>query len=457
MRSYLESLGFSQTTDSYVEGTLADMVFYNPVIAPGTQFIIEIKADELTLKSKIMAREFVATFRKWQSQTPDERFTFWLFIQGLKRPKTWESLFSEVNDIEEVRNWCDWYNEKCRNEDEAEIKTQDIKAIAKFFATSRVTVANHIELELAVAEKGKTSISEISRYAQKLLNVVERRKSPIKTKSKLIMNILPIKVPEKYFTCKSNAGSKREIYDCLEGKIVPPFLFNYVSKTITSFSKYDENNPLTEFCTGSINDLKTKNLQIENPTLAAQLIHIHLRRIIWNKGIWYDSAARIFYSPIFDETKNVRLETNYTGNKLWVTKRYVYQKDTEYAKKGDTNFYTHRGFELNTPTYWGESHIEINPRRYYTLNGKNPIEGKIRSKIDARFRKTHWNRSKIRLRLMKFWKYFLFESKEWAISPEQWFEKFVFGEFLTEMVRWSPRVVGRDQTLLWDYQVISDG
>lgn len=59
----MESLGFSQTTDSFVEGTLADMVFYNPVVAPGKRFIIETKADELTLKSGILARELVTHFR----------------------------------------------------------------------------------------------------------------------------------------------------------------------------------------------------------------------------------------------------------------------------------------------------------------------------------------------------------------------------------------------------------
>ena len=452
----MESLGFSQTTDSFVEGTLADMVFYNPVVAPGKRFVIETKADELTLKSGILARELVTHFRTWQSQEPEDRFGFWLFIQGLKRSKEWESMFSEINDIDAISVWSEWYNEKYRKDDEPELEGKDIQDIAKFFASSKVTVATSLELELAVIEKKETSISHISRYAEKLLGIVGRRKSPIRNRSKLIMNILPIKVPDNYYTCQSTADNKPEIYEALEGITAPPFLFSK-EKIMATFSKFDENNPLTEFSKSSADVLNTKDMQIQNPTLASQIIHIHLRRIIWNRGIWYDRDARVFYYPMLDEKQDVRRERSYTGNLIWVTKKYVHQEDTTYARKGETNFYRHRAFTLRTPTYWDESYIEINPKRYYTKNGKNPMDGEIRSKIDARFRRPEWDRSKNRLRLMKFWKYVIFDSTKWAIPSEPWVEDFEFGAFLTESVRWSPQVVGRDQTILWDYQVMPDG
>lgn len=365
-------------------------------------------------------------------------------------------MFSEINDIDAISVWCEWYNEKCRKGDEPGLEGKDIQDIAKFFISSKVTVATSLELELAVIEKRETSISHISRYAEKLLGIVGRRKSPIRRRSKLIMNILPIKVPENYYTCQSTAEDKPEIYEALEGITVPPFLFSK-EKIMATFSNFDENNPLTEFSKNSAEVLNTKDMQIQNPTLASQLILIHLRRIIWNRGIWYDRDARVFYYPMLDETQDVRRERNYTGNLIWVTKKYVHQEDTPYARKGETNFYRHRALTLRTPTYWGESYIEINPRRYYTKNGKNTMDGEIRSKIDARFRRPEWDRSKNRLRLMKFWKFVIFDSTKWAIQPEPWVEDFEFGEFLTESVRWSPQVVGRDQTILWDYQVMPDG
>jgi len=130
----------------------------------------------------------------------------------------------------------------------------------------------------------------------------------------------------------------------------------------------------------------------------------------------------------------------------------VHRKDTKYAKKGDINFFFHRAVELRTPTYWGDSYIELTPRRYYTLDGKNPITGDIRGKIDAKFRNPYYDRSRRRIGLMRLWKFLLFESRDFCISPESWFDDFEFGEFLTSQVSWSPKVIGRDQTRLWDFR-----
>lgn len=107
--------------------------------------------------------------------------------------------------------------------------------------------------------------------------------------------------------------------------------------------------------------------------------------------------------------------------------------------------------ELRTPTYWGISYIELIPKRYYTLDGETPIDGDIRAKIDAKFRKPAYDRSRNRIGLIKFWKFVLFESKNYVISSEKWFDTFKFGDFVTERVNWSPKVIGRDQTRLWDF------
>ncbi|MFA5254127.1 MAG: hypothetical protein WC367_05595, partial [Methanoregula sp.] len=52
IRNYLESQGYTQTTDSYVEGHLADMVFYNSEVAPGREFWIESKATDVSISEK---------------------------------------------------------------------------------------------------------------------------------------------------------------------------------------------------------------------------------------------------------------------------------------------------------------------------------------------------------------------------------------------------------------------
>jgi len=450
VRKYLESLGFAQTTDSMTEGTFEDMVFYNSTIAPGKKFVIEAKAENVTLKSKKLAKELVKYFRLWERDRPEDRFIFWLFMQGVKRPSKWKSMFY-INDIDFISDWCKWYNNKCLKKDEIKLTESDISKIAVFFTDAKVTVANAIMLELAVLDKRKTSISHIERYGKKLLQLIEKRERPISKISKLIMNILPITLPHVYYVCKSTAKTKQEIYDYYENTNIPPFLFHPIKKEIATFSPLNEDNPLIKFCNNAIKIKDTKELQINNPTLASQLVHIHLRRIIWNKGIYQDGRARIFYYPMLDITQNERKEKNYTGYEILVVKKYSHQKDTYYATKGDINFFQHKAFELRTPTYWKESFIEIVPRRYYTLNGVDPTEGEIRARIDAGFRNPAWNRSINRLRAIRFWKYRLFDSDKWVINPEPWFKMFEFGDLCTESVKWSPEVVGRDQTRLWDF------
>lgn len=451
VRAYLESFGYSQTTDSIVEGTFEDMVFHNPVIAPGKKFVIEAKAENLPLKSKVLARELAKYFRLWRSREPKDRFKFMLFAQAVKKPNEWEFLFSEVDNILPVRKWCRWYNEKCLKVNESSLEREDIAEFARFFAESEAIVGNNVQLELAVSEKEKLSTLSITRMAKNLLNIVNKRRAPIMKKSSLMMNILPISVPDCYFVCGCTASSKREIYDSLRGTLIPPFIWRK-DRSMMSFAEFDQDNPLLEFAEGSVVARKTKELQVANPPLSSNLVNIHLRRIIWNRGVYRDKE--IFYFPMLDKRKSKRLELDQNGKRRWVVKRLVATKDTKYAKKGETNFYFHRALELGTPTYWGTSYIELTPRRYYTLDGETPIEGEVRATIDRKFRNPYYDRSQSRMGLMKFWKFRLFESENYRFSPEKWFDKFQFGKFVTTRVDWSPMVIGRQQTRLWDFEEI---
>lgn len=450
VRAYLESFGFSQTTDSIVEGTFEDMVFYNPTIAPERRFVVEAKAEILSLKSKRFAKELVKYFRLWQIQEYRRRFKFLLFAQGVKRPNLWESTFSETNNISKVKDWCNWYNDKCLETSEHSIETTDIVDMAKFFSESTVKVGDKLALELAISEKESTSALSISRMARNLLKIVNKRRAPIMKKSSLMMGIIPISVPDCYCVCGSSADSKEEIYNGLKDELIPPFIWRK-NRSMMSFTRFDQDNPLYRYVKGSVTLMETKTLQMENPPLSSNLVNIHLRRMIWNKGVYRDAKAEIFYFPMLDKSKDKRLELGPKRRKRWIVKKITHRKDTKFAKKGDVNFFFHRGVELRTPTYWGISYIELIPKRYYTLDGETPIDGDIRAKIDAKFRKPAYDRSRNRIGLIKFWKFVLFESKNYVIPSEKWFDTFKFGDFVTERVNWSPKVIGRDQTRLWDF------
>lgn len=444
VRLYLESMGYSQTTDSRVQGTFEDMVYVNPHTDLGKKFLVEAKAEELSLKKRKFAEELVKYFRTSKS---DNDLKFKLFVQGVKKPDDW-NLFFSPNNFQLVSEWCQWYNGKVSNENRI-FDDREISEFAHFLAHSEVTIGSSVDLEQAALETQTISNLSIPRMAQNLLRLVNRRKLPFCSKSTIIMNIIPVKVPPNYFSFYTNVRTINEIY--AKKLEEPPFIFQRGARNeILTFAKVDEKNPLRQFAKSEIRPLRTKDFQEQNPTLASSLIQTHLRRIFWKRGLYRDKFANILYYPMIEKNPE-RLEmTDKKGRKRWVVKKIIRTKDTPYHKKGEINFFFHRGVEFRTPTYWGNSFVEIIPRRYYTLDGETVIDGKIRDRIDRKFRNPNWDRSGTRLGLMRFWKYRLFES-EYIKPLEKWFNDFSFGNYVSKEVNWVPQVIGRDQTSIWEY------
>lgn len=451
VRKYLESLGFSQTTDSFTEGTFADMTFYNPVIAQGKRFLIETKAEKLSLNDFEFANELVKYFRLWQRDDSSERFKFYLFVQAVRPPEKWEAIFSENNDIHAVRQWCEWYNANSIKKDKQGLTDQEIESIGKFFAESEVKVANSQRLETAIGEKEEKSSLAITKMAQKLLSVVGKRTTPTMKKSTIIMNILPVQLPKNYYVSQPSTRNKKDIFEALKGQELPPFVLKSGGPTMLSFIEFNQNNPLTKFAIGSQSTQQTVKLQQEDPALCSELVNVFLRKIVWNRGIYRDMDSDISYFPMLEKTNKVRMIMGPNGRKQWVVKKYAHLEDTKYAKKGETNFFFHRGLKLNTPVYWGNSYIEITPVKYYTYDGSTTIDGEIRKKLDTKFRNPQYDRSNTKIRQMRFWRFVLFEPEKNNIKPEAFFRLFQFGDFVTQKVDWSPNVIEKAQTRLWDF------
>lgn len=447
VRNYLEAEGYSQTTDSFIEGSFQDMIFYNPTISKGKKFVVESKAEELSIKSKNLAIELMKYYSIWRELADDNKFDLFLFIQSVKNPSEWESLFSEGSNYDEVNNWLTWYDQKYGSD---KLMSNEIENIMRFFKTTTVKVGNTIDLELAVLKKQDYSSLAINRIATKLLGLVYKRRNPIPQKSNIIFNILPVEIPPCYYEAKSSELNKNVIYNELRDKIVPPFILRR-DGTIFSFSILNDNHPLSKYIVDGYRKVEFPKLQIANPSLSANLIYDHIRRIVWKKGIYRVPNTNIFYYPMLDTNDNKLEKINFNGNKRWVVKKFMHQEDTNYVKKGDINFFFHRAIELSSQNYWGKPYIELNPKRYYTLDGKTETEGEIRARIDSKFRNQLYDRSETRLDLLKFWKYRLFDSKEYTQTKEEWFDDFKFGDFIVNKVPWSPIVIGKDQTRLWDF------
>lgn len=450
VRKYLESLGFSQTTESGVEGTFEDMTFYNPTIEPGKRFLIEAKAEELSLTDFKLATELIKYFRLWLKAS-DGGFKFWLFAQAVKKPEQWEAIFSENNDVAAVNKWCEWYNASAVKKNKQVLSNQEMERITRFFSECNLTVANSQRLEMAICEKEDKATQSMSRLAKELLAIVSKNTMPVMKKSTVVLNVCPIELPLNYYICQATTGNKNEIFEALRDKEIPPFILKSKSRLMYSFIQFDGTNPLSQFAIGQQKVEITNRLREENPGLCSEIVNVFLGRMIWNRGMLRDKSRDIWYFPMLEKNRKVRQVKGPNGKKQWVVKRYVHLKDTKYGQKGETSFFFHKGLKLRTQIYFGKSYIEILPKKYYTRDGSTPISGEERKRLDLHFRKPQFNRAKTQISLMRFWRFLLFEPEKNNIKPESWLPLFKFGDFVTVKANWSPSAIERTQTRLWDF------
>ena len=451
VRKYLEALGYSQTTDSFVEGTFDDMAFYNPTIEPGRRFLVEAKAAEVSVAEPGFADELVKYFRDATSGG----FKFKLFVTAVKKPEKWRALFSETGDEEAIESWCKWYNASAPERGKAALSDQEVEGFKKFLFESEVNVVGLDWLEAAACEKENTSAQSVSRKAKAYLKLVSERTSPLMKKSTVIVNLLPVQLPPKYYVCESTTGYKPEIFEALKDKEIPPFVLKR-GRQMYSFLEFNEPNPLASFVKGQQTVHDTSDLQRENPALCTEIVNVFLGRIAWNRGMLHDKDSDIWYFPIdktkIDMTKKRRTIKGPSSRAQWVVKRYDYQKDSQFGKKGDPNFFFHRGLKIDPSTYFGSTYIEVSPKKYYTMDGSTPIDGEERKRLDLNFRNPKWDRANTRIRLMRFWRFVLLEPGKNKVKPEPWLGMFKFGDFVNQKVDWSPDVVPRYQKRLWDFK-----
>jgi len=140
VRTYLESLGYSQTTDSFHEGHFPDMIFVNSSIDPGRPFWIETKNTKVSLSQKKFCKELLNYLYEWVERPPKKRFKLMIFVQEIIKKSSWDSLFRNPIDEEFLFNWLE-KNKSLISKNKSEIIEKKSKdEIIDFFKETEVFV-----------------------------------------------------------------------------------------------------------------------------------------------------------------------------------------------------------------------------------------------------------------------------------------------------------------------------
>ena len=448
IRKYLDTMGYTQLTDSFVEGHMPDMIFINPNTSIKQELYVESKATTISLTNENFAIEILKYLITWSKQNKETRFKLFVFTKKIDKKKDFEKVYGNTSKPKEILSYFKKYNKKLR-EDFKEISDKiDSKEILAFFYQIEIFEANESELTNAIIEKSRHSNLSLEGYAKNLLKESMRQKKPIKAKNDLITNLVHFEPPKKYFSVLTKYRTSSTIYQKFnkEGIDLPPFIINPDNCILSTFVDITENNPLTSiFKEKPIEKIFSEELPIQFRT---NLINQHLKRIFWKKGLRRIPETNIYFFECKRINDKFEKRICISGkNKEKEVSVPLYKKDNP----EELNFIFHHAVELSAKYYWDKYYIEIIPRREYTRDGTNPLEGDIKSAIDKTFRNPLFNRSSNKLSEIRFWTNYLFKSEHFEITPEIWFKEFKFGELKAIDFDWTPQTYDKSQSQLGEF------
>jgi hypothetical protein len=453
VRKYLESLGYSQTTDSYIEGHFQDMVFVNSSIDPGRVFYVEAKASTVSLSQRDVCKEILSYLLQWLETPREKRFKFMIFVQEVSKRRRWDAIFGSPVDEISIQEWVE-KNKALLSEDEwsAINKHSDILS---FFQETDVYIGPAYRLEIAAEEKLKTSALSPLRRAKNLLSESERRNRLIEEKCSIVTNIFEVELPAYYTKIKTNCRTIEEIWEKIHEILLPPFKFD--GKFIYSFCSYDGLNLLSKVLLGKPEYLETNQLLLQNPQELNKLVNFHIDKLIRGRG-FRKYRDIYFLQPYFKENKiQDRMIKSRSGRERRVARPVFDILDEDGSSDSKLYYVYHKGVKVSSKVFWNKSYIQISPVRHFTTDGITAIEGENRDRLDRKYRTPIYNRSKNFLSWTKEWKYYLFEKQFEDTLFSSWFEKFKFGDFVSMEIIGVPMALDKDQRIIADYMEEDNG
>ena len=450
IREYLDTEGYSQISDSFIEGNLADMVFINPSLSVGEKTLVESKATSISSADEKLALEVVKYLVEWLKLDPQERFKFFIFTKSVTKKVEFKKHYGSDCGKKSVQSLISIAKEKLDESSQEIIETADFKDVFNFFRKIEIWEATYEVLKAAAASKRKYSKLSLEGYAKNLITEVTRRAQPIQKKTTLISNLVELTPPTVYYGLRLKFSDSKSIYRHYDemGKQIPPFLLGK-DDLIYTFHDLKTENPFSDTAKGEPIEIELD--EAENRQFIVWLINQHLRRLFYLKGIRRAPDSNIFFfEPLKDESGELekRVCINQHGKEKEVT--IPYYKGEEGQEK-TLNFVFHHAIEASAKMYWDRWFLELRPRKEYSSDGIHLYEGDTKSAIDNKFRNPIFNRSSNRLSSIRFWRYYLLESEFDGAENEKWFRNFSFGELWETTFGWKPEIPPSNQALLEEY------
>jgi hypothetical protein len=137
IREYLDTEGYSQISDSFIEGDLADMVFINPSLAVGEKTLVESKATTIGSSDEKLALEVVKYLVEWLKLDPQKRFKFFIFAKGITKKGEFKKYYGSKCSKKSVQGLIDRVQGKLDKNGQEIIETADLRKSSASLEKSR--------------------------------------------------------------------------------------------------------------------------------------------------------------------------------------------------------------------------------------------------------------------------------------------------------------------------------
>lgn len=458
VRQYLEALSYAETRDSRRDGCLADLAFVS--LVPGAQrrpLWVECKATALGLTDKEFIREVKGYLAAWLNRRPDTRFDLWIFARQLRAPKSWENVFGDQLNRDELARWL--AKAEASPNVEQTIAAASFHDVVSFFVESTVVHADGLALDENTADKRRTQglIHESQRRAASQLALIEQHRHPTRAETTLVSNLVPIRMPTQFAILESDCGSLDQMKAEFAAKgWRPPFGYLGRGRILAFFHETVEQD-FHAIGARLVDQLALDEVEANHPAELARLMNDAILKFIFRRGAMRSKAA-LYLRADRDVAEGQGRTIQAGGKTLQVASpKYVLHDEVEAgpalptfgalrvqevrSKSKAIAYVFHEGFKAYFVRMWGGYFVRLQLHRAFTEDGARAIEGWRAAALDETYRKPAYNHADAQLRKLGVLADYLFGmDPPWPNRPA-WSKTLRFDALLSVDIAWEPKRV----------------
>lgn len=432
VRSFMEAMGYSQTIDSFGDGTTEDMVFVPIGGLQLNEARVEAKDSALSLSDRSFKRELLHHLRLWLAAPTSQRFDFYIFARQLRGVDRWREVFETASETA-IRDLLS--DPKSIDSASKDLILARWSEVLGFFSRSFAIQGGRDELVRDVQSKLEISLGGPVRWPDHLRERMDRRLAVEPVRDTLVSNLIEVRFAGGLIQLGVRAKHAEDVWAQLGIERTPPYAMVENQQLLT----FDEPGAISSLSSIRTGERRLVNPATLEPALAhciVGLLHQYFGKLTLAKGAIV-SDDLFYFRPQVGKLGLESFEVPGVKNRGVSLADPFYKSDLgpsggptllEHTAPESLNFVRHIGFNFRVEKLWNAWYVAVGLHRVYTSDGRARLDRKAVERIDRHFREPRFNRAQGQLtKLQALVDYLLCQDSRWALPPPTWKDFLQFG------------------------------